>query len=561
NILYVIGEHIALKKTGAYYKGRCPFHSEKTASFTVSPDKDIFYCFGCQLGGDVISFISKIENCSQLEAANILKERYNIDLPIYNFESENLDKKKRYIKINEIFLKWIQGNLNNEVKDYLNLRSISLDSIKKFEIGFMPSGANIVKELILFAQQHNILASDLLEVKILSRGKYTMYSPFEGRIIFPIKDHLGALVGFGGRIIKEKDDRAKYYNSHDNKFFSKGSLLFGLDHAKNMVKKKNAIFLVEGYIDAILMSQNGFAHTVATLGTAFTKDHLNLLSRYTNRLYLLYDQDDAGQNAINRLIMSYSQTNIDIYVISLPDGEDPASFLSKGLDLKSLILKAKDIFKFYIDSLNTSFQNAGINEKAKIIKKVIDIVSNIPDKLKQDMLLKQVSEIFDIKFEILRTQLYSSGPTNPENLGYAPEKIENSIILDTSKISQLEKKIISAIIDNKEDIKSIAKEDMEFLILSISPEIKELFINLVNNKDDSELTLEEKSVISKIVIEANNSNTLEQLIASFYKKQWKVLVDDIKFKIKQAEKTGDKDEINKLLSSLELLKKKILKRA
>lgn len=565
SILSIISEYVTLKKTGSYYKGRCPFHSEKTGSFTVSPEKEIFYCFGCQSGGDVISFIAKIENCSQLEAAKIISQKYNIDLPD-NQESDfnNLDKfnkKKEYIKTNEIFLKWAQKNLlkSKLAQDYLNKRAINKNSIDLFEIGFVPSGTKNITELISFAKKNNILTSDLIDSKILIEGKHGIYSPFEDRIIFGIKDHLGNLLGFGGRIIKEEDNRAKYYNSHDNQFFNKGSLLFGLDLAKKKIQEKNAVFLVEGYIDTIMMTQNDFLNTVATLGTACTKEHLTQLSRYTQRLYLLYDQDIAGQKAIIRLIESCWQANIDLYVISLPKGEDPASYLEKNNDLKSLILNTKDIFTFYLEYIGSDFDKQSLNQKIISTKKLIDIIFSIDDLLKQDLLLKQASQAFNIPFETLKYELTTKKEdrNNYKVIHEEKQSINNINIHDTSKITQLEKKIFSAIIDYKEAHKSLNIEDTEFLKDWFSLPIKEIFSKMCNNED---LSQEDKTFISKIVIEADNNNSLEELMTEFYKKQWKDLVYNIKLKINQAEKTGNSNLTKTLLAELDLLKKKILKR-
>lgn len=537
DILTVISEHLTLRKNGSYYKGKCPFHNERTASFTVSPDKEIFYCFGCQVGGDVITFISKIEHCLPIEAAKIIQERYNLDLP--NFNLEKFNTKKEYISANHVFANWAENNLDSKIENYLSARGINKESIKEFKIGFMPSGVNSIKSLINFAKKNNILTSDFIDLKILFTNKSNLYSPFEERIIFPIYDHLSNLVGFGARIIKENDQRAKYYNSHENSFFNKGSLLFNLNLAKKSINKKNALFLVEGYIDAILMVQNGFKNTVATLGTACTRDHLSLISKYTDRLYLIYDQDNAGQNAIRRLIEYCFDYSIDIYVISLPKNEDPASFLCKNFDLKSLILKAKDIFSFYIDSLDL---NLGLNEKLKEVEKITGFIKNIKDELKKDLLLKQISEIFGLSKNILSSKL-----KNQDN-------IENKKV--DINISKFEKKIISAIFNFKKDFKELKKEDKEALTAFISDPIKEILIKLEN---DISLTEKEQSLISKIVIEANSDSSFKEVIKAFYKKRWKLLLDDLKLKICKAEKEGDKDLINKLLIDLNLLKKNILK--
>lgn len=541
DILTVISEHLTLRKNGSYYKGKCPFHNERTASFTVSPDKEIFYCFGCHVGGDVITFISKMEHCTLIEAAKIIQERYNIDVP--NFNLDNLNKKKEYINANQVFLDWTKDNLNkyfsNSLGDYLNSRGINKESLEKFNIGFMPGGQNFIKDLINFARKKNILTSDFIDLKILFKNKSNLYSPYEDRIIFPIYDHLSNLVGFGGRIFKEDDKRVKYYNSHESKFFNKGSLLFGLNLAKKNLNKKNALFLVEGYIDNILMVQNRFENTVATLGTACTREHLSLISKYTDRLYLIYDQDTAGQNAINRLLEYCFEYSLDIYIISLPKGEDPASFLAKNLDLKPLILKAKDIFNFYILNLDL---NLGLTEKLKEIEKIIGFIKNIKDNLKKDLLLKQISKTFDLSEKALKSRL-----ANQENIN-----IENKDI----NIDKFEKKIISAVFYFKEDFQKLKNEDKEALISFLTDPLKDLLVKLIENKSLNE---QEKSLISKIVIEANSDSSFEEIMSAFYKKRWKLLLNDLKSKINKAEKDCNKDLINKLLNDLELLKKNILK--
>src|SRR5579871_5907950 len=330
-ILDVVNEYVTLKRAGGYHKGTCPFHHEKTASFTVSPDKHIFYCFGCHLSGDVISFIARIENCSQKDAAQLLAEKYSLELP-HNFSFEATEKetehKNHYFLICKAVATWCHQQLlkNNVAQAYFQRREFTPEMFAYFDIGYFPSGNVAINDLLYAMKRQSILAQDLLDAAILAEGRTTFYSPFEDRLIFPIKDTLGRYCGFGGRTFKEHDTRPKYYNSRENDYFIKGSLLFNLDKAKKSIQESGKIFLVEGYTDCMAMTQHGIPNTVATLGTACTLEHLKQLARYAEHIFIVYDSDHAGKSAILRLAELSWQVNLEVKVITLPDGEDPASF-------------------------------------------------------------------------------------------------------------------------------------------------------------------------------------------------------------------------------------------
>ena len=271
-ILDVINQYTTIRKTGHYWKGCCPFHSEKTASFMVSPDKNIFYCFGCHAGGDVITFIARAENLSPLQAAQHLVERYSISLP-ENLESpaKNHDKdivqKKQYWHLCDLVAQWCHSNLlkSSAGLQYFKQRGISQSTMTNFCLGYFPQGVRAIKSLLEFVQPYNYLAQDLISASILAEGKAQLYSPFEERLMFPIKDHLSRYCGFGGRTFAVADERSKYYNSKENSYFLKGSLIFGFDLAKQSIQKQEAALLVEGYTDCIAMVQHGFTNTVAMI--------------------------------------------------------------------------------------------------------------------------------------------------------------------------------------------------------------------------------------------------------------------------------------------------------
>ena len=410
SILQIVNDYTTLKRAGAYWKGTCPFHHERTASFTVTPHREIFYCFGCHEGGDVIAFIARAENCTQIEAARYIAENYQIELPeeaSWGQTEQQTSEKRRYYELCELVANWCEASLAKDAPAlaYVKSRSISEAIKKKFKIGYFPAGQPAIKQLLQVAKKENFLAGDLINARIILEGKHGLYSPFEDRIIFPIKEHMGNICGFGGRVFQPEDARAKYYNSHDHLFFNKGSLLFGFDQAKKQIQTNNSVFLVEGYIDCIAMVQAGYIHSVATLGTACSTEHLNTLSRYAQSLYIVYDGDAAGKKAIVRLSELCWSTNMELFIISLPEKEDPASYLNKGLSMPDLVAQAKDIFSWYMDHMLQQFSQKHLPERVAAIKELLVIVAKVPDPLKRDLLLQQAAKASLIALPVLQEAL------------------------------------------------------------------------------------------------------------------------------------------------------------
>ena len=565
-ILDVISEYATLKKAGLYWKGCCPFHHERTPSFTVSPHKEIFYCFGCHAGGDVISFIAKVEHCSPLEAARHLVERYQIELPqeiTWEKSSDSQQAKNLYHLTCTVFAHWCAHNLekNRAAYDYVKNRSITDQSIADFLIGYCTPD---IKNLLAYAQPQGVMATNFIDAHILIEGKSGLYSPFEERIIFPIRDHLGRFVGFGGRVFKQGDDRAKYYNSHDHTFFNKGSMLFGLDRAKKAIAQSEEAYLVEGYTDLIIMNQYGFTNTIATLGTACTQEHLTQLARYAQKLSILYDGDAAGQNAIIRLAELCWNAALDPYVITLPASDDPATFLIAGGDLAKKRDEAYDIFSFIIAHVGADFAHQSLQERLATTKKVMTIITALPDPLKRDLLLSQASQAFALPLDTVKREFKQAlNRTNSR---------EETVVLGTkeeaAEISQLEKKLFSAILCHKEDMK---QEDAELLSLTLPEKWRHLFEALKNARTPKginvgtlfeQVTDEEKEFVSGLLLQESETQPgpLNELLAQFYKKQWKRAVHDVKLRVYQAQQAGDAQQVKQALTDINELKEKMLKR-
>ncbi|MDR3647216.1 MAG: DNA primase [Candidatus Babeliales bacterium] len=581
-ILDVVSEYTTLKQSGHYFKGNCPFHSEKTASFSVSPHKDIFYCFGCHATGDVVGFLSKIENCSQFEAAKFLVERYNLKVPTdvtkdFEVAQKSEEEKKRYFILCSLVAQWCHDNLNNNkvAFDYVKDRGFEQNSINKYLMGYFPGGHLSLKNLLNTISKHGFLAHDLIKANIIAEGRNTLYSPFEERIMFPIRDLMGRFCGFGGRIFKENDERAKYYNSHENEFFDKGSLLFGLDLAKKAIQESGRVYLVEGYVDCIIMSQNNYNNTIAVLGTSCTTEHLKILSRFTKEIYVLYDGDNAGRNAMLRLTEMCWGFNLDLRVVSLPDKDDPASFLLNGGDLGGLINSAQDIYSFFIESSSSNFYNKSLQEKIWTVKKIIDIIRNIDDSLKRDILLQEVSSKLNIPVESLKKEsmLESKKLSWQNKEKQDKENIEDEEYQADVDVSEIEKKLITEIMHNFD----LLTPDNFYLVDYFSSPAKEILYALIDLKNPStssgqaghvldfnnfikQLDEDKRQFVSKLLFEhkQERSNNFKNLLLQFQKKNWKRIAYSIKLQIEQAQKNSDIENIKVLLNNFQELKKKLL---
>lgn len=599
DILDLVREHTSLKKAGVYWKGRCPFHHEKTGSFTVSPHKGIFYCFGCHANGDAIGFTAKIENCSQIDAAKLLVAKYNLQVPeslaTRDQLKQELQSEKQHFKTCEIVTLWCQKNLTKNSLAYKYLteaRKITADTIDQFKIGYFADGPAAIKSLINFASSQNILLADLIKANILIQTKTNTYSPFEDRIIFPITDYLGRYCGFGGRVFKPQDQRAKYYNSRENPYFNKGSLLFGLDKARKAIQQQDSVFLVEGYTDCVALFQHGYPNVVAILGTACTTEHIKLISRFCTQIYVLYDSDQAGQQAILRLTELCWNFNIEVKVIILPEGADPASFLTSGETLETAIAASQDIYKFIVERSCKSFNNEKLANKIQGIEKLLNIINHIPDQLKRSILLEDAARSLGLPVASLRVKPtktnpnYTASTTNnlnssaingsintqatPANLN----KISNSAhstsidtpVIDT-QVDTIEKKIFAAIINQPE----LFISQYYPLATQLSAPFSKILAALINTQNNlpianitynfekilSSLELTEQEFVRQTIMSEGAETGPEEFkhfMLLFLQKRWKVIIGQTKQQITSAQDNLDHSSLAKTVAEFQKLK-------
>ncbi len=385
DIVSLVSLYIKLEKAGANFKGRCPFHNEKTPSFFVSPDRGSYYCFGCQAKGDIFTFVQEFEGLDFIGSLKVLADRAGVELE--QFRSGEKSQREKLFSILETAVFFYEKKLseNKEALEYLHSRGLADESIKNFRIGFAP---NDWRELHDYLLSKNISPKDMLSVglikqkdAVLSGNSY--YDTFRGRIMFPIADSSGRVVGFSGRILVADDKSPKYLNTPETELFNKSEILFGLDKAKKDIRVKDYSILVEGQMDLVMMHQVGLTNTVASSGTALTEMHLQKLRRLSERVMMSFDSDSAGFNASDRSAKIALSLGMDLKLVQMPEGKDPADLAVQDPELlKECFRNSKSIVDFYVDTLLS--KNLDPKDLAiEIRKKVLPYIAQMKDKTDQ----------------------------------------------------------------------------------------------------------------------------------------------------------------------------------
>ena len=394
DIVDVVSEYVKLKKSGNNLLGLCPFHREKTPSFTVSTDKQIFHCFGCGTGGNVFSFIMKIENLDFVETIKLLADRARIILPDGDFtgdEAKNHERKQKILKINveaaRFFYKSLMSPQGTAAQKYLQKRRITSETVKTFGLGFAQDSWNMLLEHLQSEgyTQDEILASGL----VVKNEKNTYYDRFRNRLMFPIIDIRGNVIGFGGRVLD--NSLPKYLNSPETLVFNKSRNLYGLNFAKNSGTKD--LVVVEGYMDVISLHQNGIINTIASLGTALTEEHAKIIKKYCNEVVLAYDTDDAGQKATIRAIDVMNETGCRVKILTLSEGKDPDEYIRvKGPErFKKELQDSKNLIEYKIDLLKKKYDLSDIEQKIEFVNEMAKIFSKVENSVERDAYIQKMA--------------------------------------------------------------------------------------------------------------------------------------------------------------------------
>jgi DNA primase len=487
----VISDFIALKKTGANFKGLSPFTNEKTPSFIVSPSKQIWKDFSSGKGGNVIAFLMEHEQFNYPESIRYLANKYNIEIIETAESAENVEERNEresLFIINSYALSYFEEiySKNDRIKKYLIDRGLSESTIQNFSLGYSNDSKN---EFYKSASNKGYSDNFLEETGLVLSTADKKIDRFRGRIIFPIKSIAGRIVGFGGRIVDSTKKIAKYINSPESKIYNKSKTLYGIYESKQFIVRDDVCLLVEGYMDVIQLHEHGIKNVLASSGTSLTKDQIILIKRLTSNIIILFDGDQAGLSASLRSIDMILEEGLNVKICSFPDGEDPDSFVKKNKKdfmLDYIKKESKDFIDFKLD-INSDFHNDE-DKKVALIKNILKSISLIPDSLKQEVYIKKLSSILEI---------------DEASLFRSFANIENSKSLKKSSRKLYGKKIVKVQSSKNENTSSYIYQ-LERQIISIllkygAEEI--LFEDTRLSKDENGKVLETKKEIRSKVFE------------------------------------------------------------
>jgi DNA primase len=579
DIVKIISEYVKIRKRGKNYLGLCPFHSEKDPSFTVSPEKQLFHCFGCNEGGNVFAFIMKIENIGFAEAAQELGAKLGIAVPKVSGSGPSKSEKDKYYQVTLLAAKYFKSCLEDKAgetaRSYLKQRGIADRTRDLFGLGFAPPGwDNLFKHLISRGVAPNAIEESGLILAREARlpdgqGKSGYYDRFRNRLIFPVIDHRGRVVAFGGRALG--DEEPKYLNSPDTVIYRKGETLFGLNLSKDAIKKSKAAVMVEGNFDLITPFQAGITNLVATMGTALTVHQCKLLARYCDSIVLAFDADSAGGVAAERSIDLLRNQGLRVKVADLSVGKDPDEMVRKqgGEAFKNCLNSALPYLEFKIRRALARHNLKEIEARSRALREIAGILSQEQDAFVQKEYAKLAAPLLKtdadtVLSEIKRSRHYRRGGDSLRRITQKP----------SSKLAEAEKNLIALATQNQNTLK-IMKEEMQiedfslpeakavaellftadlkevenpshFLLDNLPSEETKKFLSQILMKEHLDLNRTgsgqaEEDKREKIVIDCVNVIKSERL---------KQKIEDLKLEIKEAEKSGKTERVAELLSVL-----------
>ena len=572
DIVQLVSEYVTLKKAGRNFLGLCPFHKEKTPSFTVNRDKQMFYCFGCGEGGHALTFLMKISNMTFPEAARHLAKKTGIIIPdpaMSDQEREQYGIREQIFRINEAAATFFTSRLFSATglpaREYLKKRGIREDVVREFRLGYADQEWRTLKS---YFEQKNIALTMVSQAGLIvakedgtGGGEGAFYDRFRGRLIFPIEDAGGRVMAFGGRIISSGEP--KYLNSPETPVFSKGRNLYGLMRAKEGIRKNGYAILVEGYFDLISLWNAGMTNVLASLGTALTAEQVELLRRYTGNVAVLFDADEAGRKALQRSLQLFLSGGIQAKAVVLPEKYDPDDYVRQfgRENLEEIIDQAPSIIDYYID--NIVGEKAALEEKRDAVREALHFVSSFQDAIERNLFLKRISEKLGIDQEVLKKEAIRTREPSSETSGRIKEKtlnvldrVEFSLILfmlqHTLSIAQVEK---SGVLDcfTDDELKTLGEEIIirsrengsanptaSFFLdgLPDGPLKKLIFKSLLEGRTDDEK-----------VWERYVSDTIEKIKRKWYRVKKK----NLSLELIKAQEKGDSDWQNRLLREKEML--------
>ncbi len=491
DIVEVVGRYVQLQQRGTNYWGRCPFHHEKTASFSVNPNGQFFYCFGCHKSGDVITFIKEIESLDFNDAVKFLAERVRMPLPEIKYDDEKIKEQKKQKERVQALLtetaRFYASNLKKEGAhkhvEYILKRKIPSACVAKFGIGASLSFSELPSYLLSKGFTHE----EMLLSGVVDKKDNRYYDALGERLIIPIINQFNQVVAFGGRLL-EKADFAKYKNTKETFIFSKSNNLYNLNNLKKLKNEKglDGVIIVEGYMDTISLVGAGFENVVASMGTALTKDQARILKRYTDKVYICYDGDFAGQKAAIRGLEILTEEGLEVKVVALPDGLDPDDVIKQfGAEgYRKLLTDAKLLIDFKLDIIKKTYDLSTTDGKRKYVQNAVRVIRESPSPAEQEDLLKTVRDVSGTTLEALKRELYSQEVKLQEK-----QVSENLYVENTGdKVTIASRYVLASYLFNKEFANETDISKIEFN-LPIHKEIQDFILK--NQKEGKAIRFNE----------------------------------------------------------------------
>ena len=548
DIVDIISQYVHLKRSGRNFFGLCPFHNEKSPSFSVSPDKQIFHCFGCGVGGNVFTFLTKIEGINFVEAVQMLAERSNIQLPTLQSGGDNAKEilKSKVLKVNEFAANYYHENLykpeSKIAQEYVKKRKLTNETLKAFQIGFSGSFDELYKQL----KSQGFEEKEILESGLVNKNERGQYiDRYRNRLMFPICDARGRVIAFGGRVLD--DSKPKYINSPENVVYSKGRHLFGLNVAKKSKDIKQRLLIVEGYMDVISLHQRGITNVVAPLGTALTQNQGYLLRNNTEQVVLSFDSDEAGQTAKVRAMEILQNMGCDIRVLQMEGAKDPDEYIIKygNARFQNLVEKAISVIEFKVKLLKQNLNLDSTNDKIKFLNEIAKLIAKVDNTIEREVYIEKIADSYDVSKEAIYAEvnkLTYSGEKNSKILEKAKPVIrhENNNKVEVSEaVKKRENTIISILLTGDEGVYQLIKQNIkvEDFKYPINKEIaKKLYEEFekgnsnINSIIDN-LNEEEQNHITMIMTEDYEINDMEKAIDDIIQAYQKENLNDRKFEI------------------------------
>lgn len=569
DIVSIMSDYVTLKKKGSTHWACCPFHHEKTPSFSVSEQKQLYYCFGCQESGNVITFIKKMEGVEFGDAVKILAKKVGVEIPANNFTKKDnaqiIKQKERLYTLMRESAKFYNANLNSKAgekaKQYLHSRGFTDNIIMRFGIGYSTNGHDIINHLA----KKGFTKDEMKNAGMVAVSEKGPYDAFYGRVMFPIISNMGEVVAFGGRTLEEKPTFAKYKNSSQTLIFDKSKIIYGINLLKKKKQKEKIdyVILCEGYIDVIALHSAGFDTAVASMGTALTYNQAKQIKNFVDKVYISYDGDTAGQKAALKGLDILASAGLNVRVISLPQGQDPDDVIkTKGANYyKKLLEQAVTLPAFKIEALRKQHDMSDMDSKAKFAVESVKVVKALENPVEQEQYLEIIHKITNYSIDSLLRQ--------SQVTKVAKEVVkEDGVVKDKAKEFSAEDFVVSSVV-NKRDYVDFGVKFKDFISSELSRMVINYCVKNYKNNNQSlaplfdEIGQENLSRLTEIInykfLDGDNKEKYDLCIIALREKALRHKKDILAQKYNAESVTLSKEEKAKILGDISKIDKDILK--